>query len=436
MLLSDYLREQGTYISMDCGGQGFCGKCGVLVNGEFKLACKTDISELSKDFKVSAVQRQDIVHVIEQPMFPEYVIAIDIGTTTVAALLADSSGGVIKRVMKTNSTRVFGADILSRINMCEKFSDTICEMLRADVLCCVNALTGTCVKKIMACGNTAVLSMFLNKNTYSLGKYPFDYDESLKSFNDVKIGGNTVTTAPCFGAFIGADSLFGALYCFSEYDIYCNKIYIDIGTNCEILLQEGGKVYAASTPAGPAFEGGNISCGMPYGDGAVTDIKYNLYQGFTLTSVGNEEPRGLCGSAVFSLMPILSLYFAKDGVLAEDVQLNDNITFTKEDFYNVLLAKAALRAGIDALTQDIAVDKVYIAGNFLWNDEKDTVLENIFAVGILPRSFRDKVTIVGNASIASALSMAMGKRYQSEMTEITLAKNQVFCENFIKHITI
>ena len=233
---------------------------------------------------------------------------------------------------------------------------------------------------------------------------------------------------PHISGFVGSDIVAG-VYASGLYKDDKNLLFIDIGTNGEIVLKSGNKLLATSCATGPALEGMNISCGMRAGDGAIDDFCIDENK-LSYTTVGNKEAVGICGSGVLAMVRELLKNNIINGRGAIDIEkqkkaydfiafdksdkpfikISDDIYFTSKDIRQVQLAKGAVLSGILALVSKAKLElkdisKVYIAGQF----GKYISVDSFFCVGLLPIEFFDKVEYLGNTALAGAYIALLDK---------------------------
>ena len=219
-----------------------------------------------------------------------------------------------------------------------------------------------------------------------------------------------------------------------------NILFIDIGTNGEMLLKTDNNLLATSCAIGPALEGMNISCGIRAGIGTIDDFHIDE-AGISYTTIGNTDPIGICGSGVLSMVRELlkSGFINKMGAIdkkcldsnysfikADDsgkpfIKINDNLYFTAKDIRQVQLAKGAILSGIRALIQKAGIEtgditRVCIAGQF----GKYISMDSFFGVGLLPKEFEGKVEYLGNTSLTGAYMALLDKNAIEYMTEISV----------------
>ena len=377
-------------------------------------------------------------------------LAVDLGTTTVVTYLVDLSDGKVLGVQADMNPQVAeGEDVVSRISLCqqapenlERLSDMVRECiarLAADV--CREA--GTDPGRIFDCtvvGNTAMHHIFLGLNPAYLAMAPY---------TPVASGGLTVRSSelglglaaearvylpPVKAGFVGADAVAMAMALDADQTDE-PTLMVDLGTNGEIVLATRDRILCCSTAAGPAFEGGHISCGMRGAPGAVDGVSFSQAGGDPeLSVIGGVAPCGVCGSGLVSLVSELIAAGAvtptgafdpgfpsprlRDGTegrefvlaAARETGTGRDLVLTHRDLAQLQLAKAAIHAGISLMMDELGVSRisrVLLAGAF------GNYLDPASACGIrmLPGVTADRVTAVGNAAGAGAV-MALVSRVQ------------------------
>ena len=407
----------GLHPDAPCGGKGTCGKCRVILEGTEVLACQTTVS---RDMTVFTGQEEK-VNILTTGITAEtqpdgefsYVLAFDIGTTTVVAYLLDGhTGTLLTQESCMNPQSQFGADVISRIqhaldgngeilsrcirNALEELTEKVCK--KAGI---VPEAIGTAA----IVGNTAMHHLLLNVDPRPLVTPPY-MPAVFEAMEKEK-----ARILPNIAGFVGGDTV-GCLVSTRFDQKQELSLLIDIGTNGEMVLGNKDRRIACSTAAGPAFEGAKISCGMRGAVGAVDhvwlegeEIKYHI--------IGDAEPKGLCGSGLLDLVAVL----LDTGLLDESGYLEDkeytlceNVTLTQKDIREVQLAKAAIRAGIELLAEKIGtqvedIRAVYLAGAF------GNYLNPASAcrIGMIPPVLLDRITPIGNAAGEGAKLCALSR---------------------------
>ena len=400
--LIDVLHEYG--IEFPCGGKGTCGKCKVkLVAGEiettdihsqklallglgaeWRLAC---YSTCTSDITLEIDQYNHLILADESEF--EYTaqtgfgVAVDLGTTTLVAQLIDLATAKVLAVETMLNPQVkFGADLISRIQACIDGNDhELKRLIRFNIGTMIELLLvkqNVPIQKIVLVGNTAMHHIFSGFDVSTLAQYPFDTPHlHATTFTTYELEWNfevvgDITFFPSIGSFVGSDILAGiAATGMHNNDTYC--ALIDLGTNGEIVVGNKNQLICASTAAGPAFEGTNISMGMRATTGAVSSFKL-VDNKLIANVIGNVSAKGICGSA---LVDAIALLRKQDllGIFGEinsdesSIELIKGISLTQKDINEFQLAKAAIAAGLEILCQSfqiqlIDIQHIYIAGGF------------------------------------------------------------------------
>lgn len=402
-----------------------------------------------------------------------YGIAVDVGTTTLAAVLVRlSDGEQTAYASSVNHQRAYGADVISRIQaanagMGRQMRAGICADIRQMIrrLLVSAGIAPGKVKKAAVAGNTVMCHLLLGYPCRTLGEAPFTpVSTGAWSGTCQELFGTNELHAqamvlPGISAFVGADIVAGILYSkMTEQER--PSLLLDIGTNGEMALGSRLGLTAASAAAGPVFEGGGISCGVPGIPGAISHITLKRGRdkgaGNALScsyeTIGGKPPIGLCGSGIIDLAAGL----AREGIIDENGTLAEpwftsgigidgtDIRFTQRDIREVQLGKAAIRAGIDTLLQGCRETehkayrediRVYLAGGFGYFMD----IESAIRIGLLPESFRGNIVLLGNSSLEGArqylLDGEAAKKAEwiaGHTAEIRLAETEVFQERYVE----
>ena len=477
-----------------CGGTGSCGKCKIRVlSGEvgetdadraffskeelaagYRLACMIGTAE--DDIEIEYSNPEEDIYIPERSTGqaenagPESVddperdgdelkqitffnIAIDIGTTTIAAAAVEkNTGRVIAVKTGINHQRSFGADVISRIVASNlgsgpKMRDTVIRDINGliDEIMRENSLIPAGLDRIVIAGNTTMQHIFAGYSCEGLGVAPFEPVST--ALTDTPSG----ILLPGISAFVGADIVAGIYSCGFTDEL---SLLIDLGTNGELALGTKDRILVASTAAGPAFEGGNISCGTAGIPGAICDVSLSDEDGkepIVLKLIGNaEKPVGICGTGVIALVAEL----IKQGLVDEtgllDARLHGRlklsadgkVTFTQKDIRELQLAAAAVRGGIETLLEEYGaaaedIKHVYIAGGF--GTELDPSKAEI--IGLLPAGLKDRCESAGNSSLNGAIKYASDPDGAEALEnivkagrEIVLADSDAFKAHFMEHM--
>ena len=423
------LQSAGILLDAPCGGNGRCGKCTVTVEGKEQLACQitvTDSMEVSlPQEKNSLVLTEGTSRAVRPDGTDRYVLALDVGTTTLAAYLMDgSTGQLLARAGAQNPQISFGADVISRIQHVMQTGSTELQTLVRTALASLTRQAadeaGILPEEITTAaivGNTAMHHLLLGIDPTPLTTPPYMPKEcralELPAEGLLPISpSGRVRILPNIAGFVGADTT--ACLVATEFDRREPlTLLIDIGTNGEMVLGNRHRRIACSTAAGPAFEGANISCGMRGGSGAVDHVFVKDGK-IAWHSIGDCEPVGVCGSGLVDLVAVLleQGYINKRGRLPEPFYLpGTQICLTQKDVREVQLAKAAIRAGIELMVRQLGVEltdieEVYLAGAFgSYLDPKSACM-----IGMIPPCLFERIRSIGNAAGEGARLCALSLR--------------------------
>lgn len=386
-----------------------------------------------------------------------YGVAIDIGTTTVVAALIDmNTGEELATASRINPQKKFGLDVLTRITYelehpegsKEELQKIIVEAINEMVeeLCSGGNVRKESIYEISIAANCTMMHFLLGVDGTSIGKSPYaPVFTKAKNILASDLGIKATKCArvyclPSVSSYIGADIVAGAYVC-ELHKAERNILFIDIGTNGEIVLSKGGRLLSCSCAAGPALEGMNISSGMRAADGAIEDVVVTE-NGLDLKVIGDEDPIGICGSGILAAVKELlrtgivknnGAFIKKEQLEESDyrynmIQLNGNkrefilkstpeqLLITQGDVRQVQLAKGALLSGFYALLKQAnlgmnELDKVMIAGQFGAHLPADSLV----GTGILPEEVKDKLVYVGNSSKTGAYMALMSVEVKKEI---------------------
>lgn len=397
-----------------------------------------------------------------------YGIAIDIGTTTVVAALVDLNvGEEIVSVSEINPQTEYGLDVLSRIAFVQSNTKGL-SLLHKGIINCINSLIRKLchensidplnIYEITIAANTTMMHLLLGVNTNSIGKAP--YTPVFKKAQNISAASLSINISP-FGrvycvpsvsSFIGGDITAGIVVSkLSQTDK--NVLFIDIGTNGEIVISKAGQLSSCSCAAGPALEGMNISCGMRAADGAIEGIRIHKDK-ISLKVIGDKTPLGICGSGILEcISEILRVGLIektgriknKESVKESNTGLEyliieengrrkihialgaEEIYITQKDIRQVQLAKGAISSGFYALLNLMQIDmldlqEVVIAGQF----GKHLNVDSLVGIGIIPEALRAKITYVGNSSKSGAVMCLLSQQVRDDIENI--AKNVNYFE--------
>ena len=403
-------------------------------------------------------------------------LAIDVGTTTIVVYLVDmADGSVLAATAGHNRQADCGDDVINRIVCAEK--DGVKKLSRM-ALATINDLIGEAldsagnrreaIRNVVVSGNTTMAHLLLQIEPRYLRRDP--YIPTVSDFPILKAGEIGLKANPMAAVFImpgpasyvGGDIVSGILYTgFHREDPV--TLFIDIGTNGEIVLGNKEWLMTAACSAGPAFEGGGIRWGMRAEEGAIEKVTIDPQTLVpTLSTVGDAPPRGICGSGMIDLIAELlktgivdrSGRFAtelgndrvrKQGeewvyvlTVADETPVNEDIVFTASDLKNLIYSKGAVYAGFTTLLGEAGmdfsmVDRMIITGGF----GQYLNIEKAVTIGLLPDIDRSKFAYMGNSSIVGAYMALLSTTYRQEardicnsMTYVDFSSNPRYMDEF------
>jgi uncharacterized 2Fe-2S/4Fe-4S cluster protein (DUF4445 family) len=409
--------------------------------------------------ELDLVRRNGTPIYIGQNIKTVYGLAIDLGTTKIAAYLVDLITGVTVAKSSTMNPQIsYGEDVISRIMYCNNEPEGS-ENMKKLVVAAINELCKQMCDEIGAekenvieaviVGNTAMHHLTLKLPVKQLGLSPYRPYVT----HDLLISANTIgLEIACFGkiflpgniaGFIGGDHL-AMMIATDAKNVKGNVIFIDIGTNTEVTLVHNHELFSCSCASGPAFEGAHIKNGMRAGDGAIERVIINGDE-IQYKTIGNIKPIGLCGSGILDSVSQLKKNKIIDErgrflnnnkkvkgegkyqefVLVESQKTGTNhpLVINRKDINEILLAKAAIQTGISILLRsaDIKIneiDRLVVAGAF--GSYLD--LQSAIDIGMLPKIEIDKYQQVGNAAGFGAKQLLLSENYRrqtKELVEIT-----------------
>ncbi len=460
------------------------------------IELKTDLSVLRKiptilrknNFEVTAIIADEELIDLESgdTTNHKYGIAYDLGTTTVVATLMDLNTGTPVAVKSMlNKQQPFGADVISRIsatmldkNSLEKLSklakETLSELTEQVIF--EGKIDRNNIYEIALAGNATMVQLVLDIDPEPIGVAPFitvskDFPTLKASDFGINVNENAKAFVfPSFGAYVGGDIVSGVLASGIDRDKRI-RLFIDVGTNCEIVLTDGENILATAAPAGPAFEAASIKCGMRAADGAIEVVKINE-TGLVIQTIGEVEPVGICGSGLVDAVAELARvgivdnsgkfveekdYLGKQINLFERVMKNENgekifvlhgtkeepiVYLSQRDIRELQFAKASIATGWALLVEELKINpadiqQVLLAGSF-GSYLSPTSAVNI---GLVPKLPILRIVSAGNVAGEGAkmvlLSSNERKGVQTLLDEvkyIELSDRADFNDKFIEHL--
>jgi uncharacterized 2Fe-2S/4Fe-4S cluster protein (DUF4445 family) len=426
-----------------------------------------------------------------------YGLAVDIGTTTLAAALVDLlDGKTLASESALNPQAAYAQDVLGRIRFASNAEglQTLCRAFSGALETMIQALTEAAgverehLYEAVYSGNTTMLHLACAVDPAPLGQFPYTPNlrggehRSAEKLRIAPFG--LIWLPPIISAYVGADIVSGILA--SALDKKQGAtLFIDIGTNGEIVLARDGSLAASSTAAGPAFEGMNIRCGMRASRGAVESFaidgeacSFEVIGGGAFRDGGSPDgpgqdrasqdgtgqAAGICGSGLLDLAGELvrTGLVGKSGRLAKPGEsggalarkfrpldgkhaffVTDTVCLTQNDIRQIQLAKGAIRCGIEMLLAHFgmeaeSVDTVEIAGSFGYHLRESSLLN----IGLLPPAFAGKIAFVGNTSMTGGIAFLMNTDLRSRIQDlipridqVELSNDPAFERTFIRHLT-
>jgi len=407
---------------------------------------------------------RDTLVACEDPESRNLGVAVDVGTTTMAAYLTDlDSGELLGRASSLNPQRAYGGDVISRADHAAQSAENLQE-LKAKVNGAIEKMTLDMLRKaglakehvrhIVTVGNTIMMHLLLGLDARYIAATPFApvYAEKMDiaaAELGMDLPNARVTAGPCVAGYVGADTVAAILACDMDQsdDV---SLMIDIGTNGEIALGNRDKMLCCSAAAGPAFEGAHIHCGSGAADGAIDSVVIENGQ-VKITTLGGGEAKSICGSGLVDAVAEMKkaeimdesgrmdedeipdeyaeylFEFEGKPAFSLDGRGENGVFITQKDLREVQLAKSAIAAGIEVLLESMGitfgqVKHLYLAGGFGNYIRRESAVE----IGLLPAALADRIEPVGNAAGSGARRMLLS-RIQEERTA-AIAKNMEYIE--------
>jgi uncharacterized 2Fe-2S/4Fe-4S cluster protein (DUF4445 family) len=497
VLLSVLADESGFQLNMQCGGQGACKGCLVTLGpGRYRIgetetvvvagetlearACKTTVLSDSAEvdistrslLKIGSCSSADFYAVrknIFQPLEKvegQLGIAVDIGTTTVAAILVElSTGQILARESAYNRQIELADNIASRIALCCEdqnlkklqrliIQETLFPMFGKLATQSFQSLEK--VTQIVLSGNTVMSHLALGLSALSIGTIPFEPLTKVFSEHTAPETGltncpnATVRTVPAIAGYVGGD-IVSDLY-IADLSNDRLELLVDIGTNGEIVLNDHGKLLATATAAGPAFEGAGLLHGCRADTGVIEKIICQPDDSILFETIGGTPAVGLCGSAAVDFIAtalktgllncmgrfdldrlhaagrLVQLDCHGINVNACRITEHGDVLITEFDVSQILKAKAAVYAGIRTLIERSGhrmdeIERLVLAGGFAAHLR----IENAITIGLLPEIPFSTYDVVGNGSLAGAYA-ALGSSTRDKVERGTAVSGGAMTE--------
>jgi uncharacterized 2Fe-2S/4Fe-4S cluster protein (DUF4445 family) len=523
--ISAMLQREQLALNTRCGGRGLCEGCVIeLLQGEAEhlqkpksrraensplsiRGCQYRVvsdaatiriprrsvsfyqAQVVSDFHHCIAPSRDPLLALEKDGGPVIAAAIDVGTTTVVVMLTDlRTGDVLARAADFNGQISFGEDVVTRIQLCFDDPKNLFALQDALVAKTIAPLLAKSLRRasvspgdlraLAIAGNTTMLHLLAGVDPTSMGVSPFTptfLEHRVLQSSQLRVDGFEQLEThllPSAAAYIGADLVAGAVASGLIYDPG-PSLLIDVGTNGEILLKRGDKIFACATAAGPAFEGANLTSGMRAGEGAVARVWIdpdNLNVEIEVIGPPDAQAVGICGSGYVDFLhaarkaELLGPTGRFNGrhashpafcgrLIPADNDVNFSLSapgathpvlISQRDVSRLLQAKAAIAAGVDTLllqqnlkAQDIRT--IYLAGGFGTHLDIPATI----ACGLLPGFTPDQVKICGNTSLAGAYLALLDrsllremKRAAESMQIVELNTDPAFESLYIDHLML
>ena len=394
--------------------------------------------------------------------------AIDIGTTTVTMVLTDlESGKLLAKGSSGNGQIRYGADVINRIieqgrtGGKKKLQDAIVKETLVPIianLCKTANINSRSILRLCVAANTTMNHLFVGVDAESVRMEPyipsfFAWEGMLAG--DLKLPANPlapVIIAPNIGSYVGGDITAGTLAT-GLWDSDEMSLFIDLGTNGELVFGNRDFMMSCACSAGPAFEGGDISCGMRATDGAIEACvidKETMEPTLTIVGEAGQKPVGICGSGIIDIISELFRcsivnargLFSREGervkrdahgmgryvlAAAGESETGREISINEVDIDNFIRAKGAIFSAIDTMLQSVdmtpeCIDKVYVAGGI----GSGINMKNSVNIGMLPDVELEKYHYIGNSSLTGSYAMVMSDQARDKCTE--LGANMTYLE--------
>ena len=407
-----------------------------------------------------------------------FAIAVDVGTTTIYGQVLDlNTGEVLSEHGDFNAQISYGEDVISRIIHAEKGKGL--EELNQAVLGTINKIiheimkmaqvTDDDISTVTIAGNTTMTQLMLKLNPRYIRRAP--YVPTCNLYPPIKakeIGLDLkehvlALVYPCISSYVGGDIVAGVMGSLM-YRTEELTMYIDIGTNAEVVIGNKDWMVCAACSAGPAFEGGGMKFGVRAEKGAIEDFSIDpATLEPMIVTIGNAKPIGICGSGIITM--VATLFEAgvidnkgrfnrelksprireNEGVYeyvvawADETGIGRDVTLQEPDIDNLIRAKGAIYSGCMTLLNEVGLSisdlqKIIIAGGF--GNYID--LEKAMTIGLLPEMDTDKIIYVGNGSLMGAKMSALNNQIRRDVVEVTrkmtnfeLSETPSYMDNYV-----
>jgi len=469
--LFDCAESLGVRVPTSCNKQGKCKECIVEIadgmdaisapqeqerhlSGAFRLACRTHITAAGP-IRCHTMRRGHMRIERRASGLPPaeldagardgYGLALDLGTTTVVLRLVNlRTGEIVADASFENPQRFAGSDIMARIHYDSEHPGKLLRRTLAGYL--THAIQEfpvdpAQIREMVVVGNSTMRDLFFRHSVYSIGQSPYRSITEIEMAEGQRAGTSLQETgrrcllpidpqakvygAPIVSGHVGAD----AAACMLAVDLAHEDRLVaimDIGTNTELIVGNRKRILAASCPAGPAFEGGAIACGMPALEGAIERVRIGEDGDVDFDVIGGGVPAGICGSGLVSLMSELMRTGRmnergrfEDGPGRITLDAANDIYFLESDVNELAQAKGANVAGLQAVFSNYGIgfgdiDVFYLAGGFGRHLDLDAAIR----IGLIPAIARSRIVQVGNAAIEGATIALVSESRRREMEDL------------------
>lgn len=429
-------------------------RCHTLRRGDMRIekrAMQLPVQHQNLQFDPAVTREGERIllegEIIDRRSGPIHGLAVDLGTTTVVIRLLNlETGEIIADSAFENPQRFGGSEVMSRIHYDSTHRG---KLLQRTLARYVNhaieefPVDPTSIYEVVVAGNSTMRDLFFRLNVYSIGQSPYQSLTELEMAGGLRTATSLTASArrlllrmnpkarvyglPIISGHVGAD----AAACMLAVDIANEERLIaimDIGTNTELIVGNRHKILAASCPAGPAFEGGNISCGMPGLPGAIERVRINDEGKAESSVIEGGEPEGICGSGLIDLLSEL-LRTGRINTLGrfehgdKRFVLQENgarpIYLNESDINELAQAKGANVAGLQIVFDEYGVgfedlEAFYLAGGF----GRHLNIEAARRIGLIPNIDNAKILQVGNASIEGACIALLSQSKRAELENL------------------
>lgn len=427
--LLDCLVKRGLPVIATCGGKGRCGSCRVRIKGGQKHPDELDRlfmpqSLLKQGYRLACQYRvmHDLTIEIPGSKKPEYVnhksnrgLALDIGTTVIKGAIVNLETGNIEKISRIyNLQNSMGGDVLTRVGAAINGQYRLLNKLLLSSIKKLKKCLGVNKPAItMVIGNPVMLSFYLYQPVQGFAHYPFrsPFKKGIFLKNPPRY------VFPIIGGFVGGDTISGIIAS-RMLKKNQNNLYIDLGTNGEVALVQDEKIFAASTAAGPAFEGIGIGCGSLAVPGAIDRVSFSKGT-IKYHTIDNKKPIGICASGLIDLLNVLleRNILKNNGRIKHDMQIAQ-VNINQDDIRKLQLAIGAIHSGIKILLHKAKItskqiDKAVITGEF-GSKLNVGALERL---GLLPKGVK-KVTFEKNLAIQGAIMAIRSNRIFNQIETI------------------